>query len=123
MQALLKARVDVNARQGDGATALHWAAHLDDVRDARSCCFGRARGPALADDTGATPLYLACTNRSAPMVETLLAAGANPNATLAERRDRAHDVLAHRRRDGGEGAAGARRRASTERNRSTIRPR
>src|SRR5262249_35482627 len=29
-----------------------------------------------------TPLHLACTNRSAPMVERLLAAGANPNAAL-----------------------------------------
>ena len=32
VQALLKQRVDVNAPQGDGATALHWAAHLDDLR-------------------------------------------------------------------------------------------
>ena len=35
-----------------------------------------------ANDIGATPLHLACTNRSAPMVERLLAAGANPNAAL-----------------------------------------
>ena len=36
----------------------------------------------VANDLGATPLHLACTNRSAPMVERLLAAGANANATL-----------------------------------------
>ena len=36
----------------------------------------------MADDTGATPLHLACTNRSAVMVERLLAAGANANAKL-----------------------------------------
>ena len=35
-----------------------------------------------ANDLGATPLYLACRNRSAPMVERLLAAGANANAKL-----------------------------------------
>jgi ankyrin repeat protein len=35
-----------------------------------------------ADDTGVTPIYLACTNRSRAMVEKLLAAGANPNAAL-----------------------------------------
>ena len=28
--ALLEQRVDVNATQADGATALHWAAHWDD---------------------------------------------------------------------------------------------
>ena len=36
----------------------------------------------LADDTGATPLYLACLNRSAGTIERLLQARANPNATL-----------------------------------------
>ena len=29
VRALIKQRVDVNAPQGDGATALHWAAHVD----------------------------------------------------------------------------------------------
>src|SRR6185436_13183272 len=29
--ALLNQHVDVNARQSDGATALHWAAYLDDA--------------------------------------------------------------------------------------------
>jgi ankyrin repeat protein len=38
--------------------------------------------PDLADDTGATPLYLACLNRSAGTVERLLQAKANPNAAL-----------------------------------------
>src|SRR5262249_26753883 len=33
-------------------------------------------------DLGVPPLYLACTNRNAAMVEKLLAAGANPNAKL-----------------------------------------
>src|SRR6184192_3352322 len=31
VRALLKARADVNATQGDGATALHWAARYDDL--------------------------------------------------------------------------------------------
>ncbi|HIC56679.1 MAG TPA: ankyrin repeat domain-containing protein, partial [Acidobacteria bacterium] len=30
VSSLLKTAVDVNAPQGDGATALHWAAYLDD---------------------------------------------------------------------------------------------
>ena len=31
VQSLLKQHVDVNAPQGDGSTALHWAAYRDDA--------------------------------------------------------------------------------------------
>ena len=31
---LIRRRVDVNAAQGDGATAIHWAAHWDDLNTA-----------------------------------------------------------------------------------------
>jgi ankyrin len=81
VRALLKERADVNAPQGDGATALHWAAHLDDLTIADLLIRAGARVNA-SDDDGTTPLHLACTNRSAPMVERLLAAGANANARL-----------------------------------------
>ena len=81
VRALLTQHVDVNATQGDGATALHWAAHFDDLSMADVLIRAGARVSA-ADDTGVTPLYLACTNRSRAMVEKLLAAGANPNAAL-----------------------------------------
>lgn len=81
VRALLKQRVDVNATQGDGGTALHWAAHRDDVAVADLLIRAGARASA-ANDLGATPLHLACTNRSAAMVERLLAAGANAGAAL-----------------------------------------
>jgi ankyrin repeat protein len=81
VRALLEQRADVNAPQGDGATALHWAAHVDDLVIADLLIRAGAR-PGAANDVGATPLHLACTNRSAPMVERLLAAGANANAKL-----------------------------------------
>jgi uncharacterized protein len=81
VRTLLKERADVNAPQGDGATALHWAAHLDDLAIADVLIRAGAH-PSTANDVGATPLHLACTNRSTPMVERLLAAGANPNARL-----------------------------------------
>jgi len=79
--ALVQADADVNERQADGATALHWAAYHDDPALAATLVRGGAR-PGLADDTGATPLFLACMNRSGPMVELLLGAGADPNARL-----------------------------------------
>jgi ankyrin repeat protein len=78
---LLKRRVDVNARQADGATALHWAAHFGDVKIAELLIQAGAR-PGIADDTGVTPIHLACTNRSDALVEMLLEAGADPDATL-----------------------------------------
>jgi ankyrin len=81
VRALVNAHADVNARQVDGATALHWAAHLDDLQIAALLIHAGARAGS-ADDTGTTPLYLACTNRSAAMVGALLSAGADPNATL-----------------------------------------
>ena len=81
VRTLLKQRTDVNAPQGDGATALHWAAHVDDLTIADLLIRSGARVNA-ANDNGATPLHLACTNRSAPMVERLLAAGADANAAM-----------------------------------------
>lgn len=81
VRALITQHVDVNAPQGDGATALHWAVHLDDLRMVDTLIRSGARAD-VADDTGATPLYLACLNRDAEMVDRLLTARANPNAAL-----------------------------------------
>jgi ankyrin repeat protein len=81
VRALLRNHADVNASQGDGATALHWAAHLDDLAATDLLIRAGARVN-TADDTGITPLYLACMNRDAALVERLLAAGANPNLAL-----------------------------------------
>ena len=77
--ALIKQHVDVHAAEGDGSTALHWAAHWDDVATADLLIRAGANVNA-ATDLGVTPLSLACTNRSAAMVDKLLAAGANANA-------------------------------------------
>jgi ankyrin repeat protein len=82
VRALLKQNVDVKAAQPDGATALHWAAHWDDL-DTATLLLRAGADVNAANDFGVTPLSVACTNASAPMVETLLAAGANPNSALA----------------------------------------
>jgi len=81
IRALLKSRIDVNATQGDGATALHWAVHYDDLATIDLLLRAGARVN-LANDLGVTPLYLACTNRNSAIVEKLLSAEANPNAAL-----------------------------------------
>jgi uncharacterized protein len=80
---LLEHHADVNVRQGDGSTALHWAAYHDDIAMADALIRAGARVDA-ANDLGTTPLHLACNNRSAAMVGRLLAAKANPNAKLLD---------------------------------------
>jgi ankyrin repeat protein len=78
-RALLASRVDVNTAQPDGATALHWAAHWNDIEIATLLVRAGASVNAV-NDHGITPLALACTNGSLPMVRLLLEGGANPNA-------------------------------------------
>ncbi len=80
-RALLQQGIDVNAPQGDGSTALHYAAYGDNLAMAQMLIRAGARADA-ANDLGSTPLHLACNNGSAAMVDLLLAAKANPNARL-----------------------------------------
>ncbi len=79
--APLLAETDVNAAQGDGATALHWAVHWDEHETAELLIRAGADVDA-ANDYEVTPLWLACANASGAMVERLLAAGADARATL-----------------------------------------
>ena len=79
VRALLKQKVDVNAVQPDGATALHWAVHLDAVDAAKLLLDGGAKVDA-ANELAVTPLALAAQNGSAGMGRLLLARGASPNA-------------------------------------------
>ena len=83
VRSLLATRVDPNAAETDGTTALHWAAHVDNLAAADLLIRAGANARA-ANRYGATPLWLACINGSAPMIERLLDAGADPNTTMRE---------------------------------------
>jgi ankyrin repeat protein len=79
VRRLLEQNVDVNITQPDGATALHWAAHRNDLTIADILLRAGASVDA-ADEGGVTPLALAALNGSAAMADLLLKAGASPNA-------------------------------------------
>lgn len=77
---LLRAKVDVNASQPGGSTALAWAAERADNETAKLLLSAGAR-PDIANDYGESPLTLACANSDAALVKTLLDAGANAKAS------------------------------------------
>jgi len=83
LKSLLKQNPDVNAAQGDGHTALHWAAYRDDVEMARVLVEAGAKAEAKTRVGDLTPLLLAAKNGSAPMIELLVKAGADPNTPNA----------------------------------------
>ena len=81
IHSLLNSSVDVNVSKADGTTALHYAAHRDDV-DIASMLTKSGANASAANVYGVTPLSLACTNRNADMVNILLRGGADPNAAI-----------------------------------------
>jgi ankyrin repeat protein len=81
VRMLLAKRVDVNAPESDGTTALHWAVHRDDV-EMVDLLLGAGAQVNAANRHGVAPLSLACTNGHAAIVGRLLKAGANVNAPL-----------------------------------------
>ncbi|MEO7274182.1 MAG: ankyrin repeat domain-containing protein [Vicinamibacterales bacterium] len=81
IRALLEQHADVDARQADGMTALHWAADHDDL-EAVGLLVQAGANTNATNRYGVTPLSLACTNGSAPVVELLLRNGADANLAL-----------------------------------------
>ena len=80
--ALLLHAAKVNAAQVDGTTALHWAAHHNDLATAKRLVAAHADVNA-ANRYGVSPLSLACMTGNTELVELLLQAGADPNTTLS----------------------------------------
>ena len=82
VRALLEARADVDARSPDGTTALHWAAHWNDL-DTADLLIRAGANVNTTNDFRITPLSMACTNANAALVERLLKAGASPHTAIA----------------------------------------
>jgi uncharacterized protein len=80
VRTLLKQGGDVNAAQGDGMTALHWAARRGDAAIATDRLDAGANVRAVTRLGGYTPLHLAAQDGHAEVVVALLARGADARA-------------------------------------------
>ena len=83
VRSLLARKVDVNAPQIDGTTALHWAVLADDLETADLLLRAGAKVSA-SNREGVMPMQLAAINGNAAMMDKLIKAGADPNASLTK---------------------------------------
>jgi ankyrin repeat protein len=88
VRALLAKGVDVNVADGDGSTALHWAASSGDADMTQALLKAGARVTATTRIGSITPLLMAARNGNEAVIDALLKAGArateaNANGTTA----------------------------------------
>jgi ankyrin repeat protein len=83
LRKIANLRSVVNEPQADGTTALHWAAHWNDL-EMFHLLLRAGADPKAINRYGASPLSEAALRGNAAMVEALLKAGADPN-TLTSR--------------------------------------
>ena len=80
VRGLLRDGADVNAAQGDGMSALHWAAELGDRELVEVLLYAGAEIQAATRIGEYTPLHIAARNGHLGAVDALLAGGANISA-------------------------------------------
>jgi ankyrin repeat protein len=81
VRSLLKQAEDVNAAQGDGMTALHWAASNGDAELVQMLLYAGANLRATTRLGAYTPLFMASKSGHASVIDVLLKAGADPKST------------------------------------------
>lgn len=83
VRTLLKDGADVNAAQGDGMTALHWAARSGDIELAQMLLYAGANVKATTRLGAYSPLMMAAEQGHASVIAALLSAGADVKAANA----------------------------------------
>ena len=81
VRRLLQAGNDVNGRQMDDATALHWAVYYSNV-DLAALLLEAGADPSAANRNGSTPMWLAASQGNPAIIQLLLDAGADANESL-----------------------------------------
>ncbi len=84
VRALIRQAADVGSAQGDGMTALHWAALNGDKPMAELLLNAGANVRATTRLGAYTPLFMAAKSGTAPVVDVLLKAGASARTTAAD---------------------------------------
>jgi ankyrin repeat protein len=80
VRRLVASGANVNIAQGDGMTALHWAAERGDLAMANALLRAHASVKAVTREASYTPLHIASKNGNAAVVRALIKAGADVNA-------------------------------------------
>ena len=83
VKSLLTAKVDVNATDVDGSTALHWAAQRDNL-ELVNLLLAAGANPKASTRYKITPMYFAAMNGNAAMIDRLLKAGVDVNSTIQD---------------------------------------
>lgn len=83
VRSLIKQGADIDGAQGDGSTGLHWASFNDDLETAKLLIAAGANVKVTTREGAITPLFMACTNGNAAMIDVLLKAGASANSVKA----------------------------------------
>jgi len=83
VKTLLKNGADVNAAQGDGMTALHWAARNGDAELTQMLLFAGANVKAATRLGGYTPLMMAADQGHAGVIAALVSGGSDVKAANA----------------------------------------
>ena len=81
VRSLIRQRADVNSAQGDGMTALHWAAPHGDANEVKLLLGAGAKIEAGTRNGSYTPLMLASQAGRGAAIKALIKAGANVKAT------------------------------------------
>ena len=81
VKSLLAAKVDVNATDVDGSTALHWAAQRDNL-ELVNVLLAAGANPKASTRYKITPMYFAAMNGNAAMIVTGCAKSRNMSALV-----------------------------------------
>ena len=109
VQALLQERIDVNAAEIDGTTALHWAAYRNDRETVAQLIKGGANVRA-SNRYGVQPLSIACLNGERTHHRPAAEGGRRSEHGVDQRRNGPDDRGSNREHRGRDAAARRRRR-------------